>query len=265
MPKYTENPLLSNKFQQTFISALEFAPIAASADILQHAADTLKEKGVDAQTSILPVKQQSVADNKLLPTMVVRYPWKGLPLASLAFAMNAHNHQRRDHATLTVPYIAHIFDVAARLLHWGITDETVLSSAVLHDSIEDTSVKAIDILMKFDEDVCAIVEQVSEGDYPPGQPKPPKWERKLAYIDKIRNAHPLIAQQVVLVSAVDKISNGWDYVNAALSGDNLNSKSRSINLKFYGELVPIYLENIQIPEIRQNIESLWNRLQSAWA
>lgn len=257
MPKYTDYPLLAEDLQQAFVSILEAAPIHVAADILQHAADTLKEKGIQAQACILPSNQQWVdTDNdKLLPAMIVR---------AIAFAMEAHNRQIRKHPTLVIPYIVHIFDIAARLLHWGITDEVVLTSAILHDVVEDTKYKLVDIMVKFNEHVCAIVGQVSEGDYPPGQPKPPKWERKLMYIDKIRNAHPSIARAIVLVSAVDKISNGWDYVSAAENADNLDPESREMNLRFYGELVPIYLENIQVPEMRQNIELLWSRLQKAW-
>lgn len=56
----------------------------------------------------------------------------------LQFATNKHRDQRRNNANQT-PYINHPVNVATILsVEGNIEDETVLMSALLHDTVEDT-------------------------------------------------------------------------------------------------------------------------------
>jgi len=82
-------------------------------------------------------------------------------LDAIAFAARAHQHQlRKDGQT---PYVSHPFRVAmiANLL-FGVTDRAVLTAAVLHDTIEDTTSDRDDILEGFGPDVARWVAALSK-------------------------------------------------------------------------------------------------------
>lgn len=55
---------------------------------------------------------------------------------ALEIANFAHKGQKRKY--FNIPYITHPLEVMKRICVWGIDDEEILSTAVLHDSIEDT-------------------------------------------------------------------------------------------------------------------------------
>lgn len=78
-----------------------------------------------------------------------------------AFAARAHRHQfRRDEKT---PYISHTFRVALTVACvFGCTDETILASALLHDTIEDCDIDYDDLLEQFGAKVADIVACVSK-------------------------------------------------------------------------------------------------------
>lgn len=59
-------------------------------------------------------------------------------------AVNAHAGQQRKR--LGIPYVTHCFDVMKRLASWGVTDESLLAAALLHDTLEDTPLVADDLL-----------------------------------------------------------------------------------------------------------------------
>lgn len=56
--------------------------------------------------------------------------------AATVVAATAHCGQRRKYTN--EPYIVHPLEVIQILMQHGITDEVILSAAVLHDVIEDT-------------------------------------------------------------------------------------------------------------------------------
>ena len=67
---------------------------------------------------------------------------------AVAFAARAHRHQlRKDQRT---PYVSHPFRVCLTLqLVFGIDDADVLTAAVLHDTIEDTTTDVDDLAEQF--------------------------------------------------------------------------------------------------------------------
>jgi guanosine-3',5'-bis(diphosphate) 3'-pyrophosphohydrolase len=103
-------------------------------------------------------------------TRDVTHPWQ----AACAFAARAHQHQmRKDGRT---PYVSHVFRVAATVsLVFGCHDETAVTAAILHDTIEDTATDFDDISENFGDEVAEIVaaltknmllrEDVRERDY----------------------------------------------------------------------------------------------------
>jgi guanosine-3',5'-bis(diphosphate) 3'-pyrophosphohydrolase len=69
-------------------------------------------------------------------------------LEAASFAARAHrNHVRKDGQT---PYVSHVFRVCLIVRHvFGIDDPDVLTAALLHDTIEDTTTDFDDVKGKF--------------------------------------------------------------------------------------------------------------------
>lgn len=80
--------------------------------------------------------------------------------SALEFAKSAHNGQTRIDGT---PYINHPINVAEFVSHFKTSKEmdTLLCSAYLHDTIEDTSVTYYDIFNKFGPSVANIVLELT--------------------------------------------------------------------------------------------------------
>lgn len=98
-----------------------------------------------------------------------------------AFAARAHQGQlRKDGET---PYVSHPFRVAltARDL-FGVSDEDVLCAALLHDTIEDTTVDYDELLAKFGRDVADLVAVLSKDS------RLPESEREAAYLKGLASA-----------------------------------------------------------------------------
>jgi guanosine-3',5'-bis(diphosphate) 3'-pyrophosphohydrolase len=95
-------------------------------------------------------------------------------LDAVAFAARAHRHQvRKDGAT---PYVSHPFRVCLVLRQvFGVIDQVVLTAAVLHDTIEDTTTDADDILERFGPDVARWVAALTK------DKRLPADERERAY------------------------------------------------------------------------------------
>src|SRR5262245_48607686 len=95
-------------------------------------------------------------------------------LDAVAFAARAHQGQlRKDGRT---PYASHVFRVCLVLRHvFGIDDLPVLTAAVLHDTLEDTTTDFDDLKDHFGEDVATWVAALSK------DKRLPEPEREQAY------------------------------------------------------------------------------------
>src|SRR4051812_25932827 len=95
-------------------------------------------------------------------------------LDAVAFAARAHRYQlRKDGMT---PYHSHpvrVCLIAQQVL--GVTDRAVLSAAILHDTIEDTTTDADDLTEQFGPDVSRWVAALSK------DKRLPDSEREEAY------------------------------------------------------------------------------------
>jgi guanosine-3',5'-bis(diphosphate) 3'-pyrophosphohydrolase len=82
-------------------------------------------------------------------------------LDAVAFAARAHRHQiRKDKQT---PYVSHVFRVCLTVRHFfGIADADVLTAAVLHDTIEDTTTDFDDVAEHFSPKVAGWVRDLSK-------------------------------------------------------------------------------------------------------
>jgi len=105
------------------------------------------------------------------------------------FARDKHKGMTRNDGI--TPYFEHLKDVVSLLKSLGITDEDVLCSGWLHDTIEDTKTKFDDLNERFGKKVAVLVYSLSK------DKKLPKKERERLYIKQLKDA-PLDAKIIKL-------------------------------------------------------------------
>src|SRR5262249_340640 len=101
-------------------------------------------------------------------------------LDAVAFAARAHQGQlRKDGRT---PYASHVFRVCLILRHvFGIDDSKVLTAAVLHDTLEDTTTDYDDLAEPFGKDVADWVAALSKDKRLPEPERENTYEAVLAH------------------------------------------------------------------------------------
>ena len=115
---------------------------------------------------------------------------------ALIFAARAHARQLRK--STDIPYIVHPVGVMLVLLESGERDPELLAAALLHDTVEDTSVTLTELRDRFGTRVAEIVEGCSEPD------KRDTWEARKQHTVAYLKTAPRAIQ---LVSAADKLHN----------------------------------------------------------
>lgn len=122
-------------------------------------------------------------------------------LAAIAYAAEQHVRQRRKGVPKgthkRTPYINHPLRVATLLAKAGIEDVTVLSAAVLHDTVEDTDTTPDELREHFGEAVTSIVMEVTD------DKTLPKEERRRLQIEHA----PTLSYGAALVKLADKVDN----------------------------------------------------------
>jgi len=100
-------------------------------------------------------------------------------LAAISFAARVHKHQpRKDGET---PYVAHVYRVAMILRHlFGVADPKVLTAAVLHDTIEDTTTDFDEVAEAFGRDVAAWVIALTKDNRLPEKEREEFYGKQLA-------------------------------------------------------------------------------------
>lgn len=123
---------------------------------------------------------------------------------ALDFAAKKHRDQRRkDHAAS--PYINHpilLFKILA--VEAKVTDEIVLASALLHDTVEDTDTTFEEIERHFGSVIASIVKEVTD------DMSLPRLKRKEQQVQHAPN----LSQEAALVKYADKIANLRDLMCA---------------------------------------------------
>ncbi len=121
-------------------------------------------------------------------------------LAAIQMAASLHSTQRRKNATAT-PYINHPIAVAEILARvGGVSELAVLQAAILHDTLEDTTVTREELSHRFGEVVCRLVEEVTD-------------DRTLSQVDRKRRQiehAPHLSRQAQCIKVADKICNVSD-------------------------------------------------------
>src|SRR5713226_7417151 len=101
-----------------------------------------------------------------------------LLLEAIAFAARAHQGQlRKDQRT---PYASHVFRVCLIVRQiFGVEDASVLTAAVLHDTVEDTTTDFDDLEKEFGSEVAGWVAALSK------DKRLPDAEREKAYVTQL--------------------------------------------------------------------------------
>ena len=106
-------------------------------------------------------------------------------LEAASFAARAHRNQvRKDKVT---PYFAHPFRVCLIVRHvFGIDDPALLTTALLHDTMEDTTTDFDDVAGTFGASVAGWVAALSK------DKRLPDGEREAAYMATLAAAEPAV-------------------------------------------------------------------------
>lgn len=169
--------------------------------------------------------------------------------------MEAHKNQVRKGSA--IPYIYHPMGVARLLMETGY-EEVLILAALLHDTIEDTSVEVADLVKHFGKKVSGLVVTVSEIS------KKYSWqERKDEMIARLKEA-PLDSLRL---SIADKIDN-LDSIKRDLKiiGSAIWSRFHASKEKqawYYSEMRKIYLNRLCTPQdiaLFQFFDRLFNEI-----
>ena len=110
-----------------------------------------------------------------------------------------------------IPYISHPFGVMTLLLRYGLKDEVILKTALLHDTLEDTEYTFNELEKDFGETIAKYVKHLSED-------KSRSWlERKTHTIRNVDEI-PAISKWVLIA---DKVNN-LEMNKIELERDKLN-------------------------------------------
>jgi (p)ppGpp synthase/HD superfamily hydrolase len=138
-------------------------------------------------------------------------PWQDFDLVQRAAVFAAETHALDLRKGTTVPYLSHLWSVAALVLEHGGSDEQV-AAGLLHDVVEDHGGRARleQVRGRFGDEVARLVEALSDTvvDTTSGAAKPPWRERKTAYLAHLA----AVDERIALVSACDKLHNARSIV-----------------------------------------------------
>jgi (p)ppGpp synthase/HD superfamily hydrolase len=132
--------------------------------------------------------------------------WQDFDLVQRAEAYAARAHREDMRKGTTVPYVSHLWSVAALVLEHG-GDDAQVAAALLHDVVEDHGGRGRleDVRREFGDDIAHMVEALSDSmvDTDAGETKRPWRERKEDYLARLADDD----DRVLLVSACDKLHN----------------------------------------------------------
>ena len=100
-------------------------------------------------------------------------------LEAVSFAARAHHGQlRKDGRT---PYASHVFRVCLVVRHvFGLDDPTLLTAALLHDTVEDTTTDFDDVAEKYGTEVATWVAFLSKDKRLPDAEREERYRKTLA-------------------------------------------------------------------------------------
>ena len=153
----------------------------------------------------------------------------------------AHSGQLRKGDT-SIPYFAHLESVASLLASFGVTDESILAAAYLHDLLEDQPHFEPELLAVIPPDVVAIVRCVTEAKLDEHGHKRPKEARFRDYLAILSSGTPA-ARKALFVSFADQLDNARSLVATEAAGHPLLGRMNTApdqKLRHLAELRVLY-------------------------
>ena len=181
----------------------------------------------------------------------------------MALALELHRDQFRK--ARNVPYVAHLWSVAALVLEHG-GDDRQVAAALLHDAAEDQGGEAVlsRIAAELDDDVAGLVRHLSDSvaDTTSGEEKDSWDTRKRGYIASLAGAE----DRVLLVSACDKLHNLRSLLSDRRElGESVwthfTHSDPEVHFWYYGSLLDAFRGRIPLALEQELVETL-RRLQS---
>ena len=201
---------------------------------------------------------------EVLPGRSNEQPWQDFSLIERAWALSAQLHRNQFRKARNVPYIAHLWSVAALVLEHG-GDDRQVAAALLHDAAEDQGGTAVldRIARELGAEVAELVRLLSDSlaDTTSGEAKERWDERKQRYIDEIATAD----DRVLLVSACDKLHNLRSLLaDHRQLGDavwsHFTKPDPSVHVWYYGSLVAAFRGRIP-PSLEAELEIVLGQLE----
>jgi (p)ppGpp synthase/HD superfamily hydrolase len=172
-------------------------------------------------------------------------------------ALDLHREQLRK-ASQT-PYIAHLMSVAALVLENGGNEDQAIA-ALLHDAVEDAG--GLDTLQAIREEFGNVVADFVDGctdSYT--EPKTDWKPRKLAYLEKLKNA----SDEVKLISLADKVHNARSILQDLQTfGDETWDKfkgKKTGTLWYYQALIEIF-KDAPYPGLKHELSTVVDEIQT---
>ena len=128
-------------------------------------------------------------------------PYSPLLERALRTAATAHAGQTRKGGA--IPYVTHLTGTAIILARAGFSDEELLAAAILHDTLEDTTLTAEELESDFGHRVASLVRDASEVKHDRQGKKLPWKTRKAEHISRLASC-PVESRAIVLA---DKLHN----------------------------------------------------------
>jgi hypothetical protein len=190
-------------------------------------------------------------------------PWQDFDLVMRATTYAATAHRGDLRKGTSIPYLSHLWSVAALVLEHGGDDEQV-AAALLHDVAEDHggAARIDDIRAHFGDEVARLVEALSDSlvDTDAGEVKPPWRERKDRYLEHLAG----VDNRVALVSGCDKLHNARAILSDLRSvgpdfWDRFTVKEPADHVWYYASLVETLSGKVPEPlgdELRRTVDAI---------
>jgi (p)ppGpp synthase/HD superfamily hydrolase len=189
--------------------------------------------------------------------------WQDFDLVQRAGAYAADAHRDDVRKGTTIPYVSHLWSVAALVLEHG-GDDRQVAAALLHDVVEDHGGRnrLEDVRRQFGDDVAHMVEALSDSmvDTDAGETKRPWRERKEGYLARLADDD----DRVLLVSACDKLHNSRSVLaDLRQHGDatwqRFTQADANEQLWYYRSLVDALVPRVPVAlgdELRRTVEAV---------
>ena len=169
---------------------------------------------------------------------------------AVAFAARAHRHQlRKDNQT---PYVSHVYRVCFVVRHvFGFVDPKMLTAALLHDTIEDTTTDCDDIIERFGPDVARWVAALTKDMRLPHDEREATYARVLATAD----------WQVRVLKLADMYDNLGDSKHLSPIGRRATAAKSRLYLAAVGQGLPTEAQHV-VPLVERRLRDLESGLTS---